>query len=138
MRTPFLLLKTFILLMFAASLPTIIAWIFFDLLGAKIAVSLISVLMLGSAARSNLLLMKVLRPRTIQVGEYAVYAIEDPSSHVFATQSFFEAKPRLWITRGALSLLAPEEIKSLLDGMVRASRQGGLRFETAPAPARGD
>ena len=131
MRTPFLLLKAFILLVFTAALPTVIAWIFFDLLGAKIAVTLIAVLLLGSASRANLLLMKVLHPRTIQVGEYAVFAIEDPSSHAFATQSFFEKKPRLWITRGALSLLAPEEIKSLLDGMVRASRQGGLRFETA-------
>lgn len=130
MRSLLILLKMILLWLFASALPVALGWIFFGRLGAVAAFGFTSFLILISALRANRLFIGTLRPRIIEVGEFAVYAIEDPSSHAFATQSLFSGEPHLWITRGALSLLSPEEIKKLLEGMRLASKQGGLRFET--------
>jgi hypothetical protein len=129
-RSPFVVFKIAFLLAFATLLPATVAWIFFGRTGAIAAVSLISFGLVVDAFRSHRYLARTLRPRIVEVGDYAVYAIEDPSSHAFATYALFAREPKLWITRGALSLLSPEEIKKLLDGMRRAARMGGLRFET--------
>jgi hypothetical protein len=129
-RTPFVFFKVVFLLAFAALLPATVAWIFFGNTGAIVTVGVVALLLVIDAFRAHLYFVRTLRPRIVEVGEYAVYAIEDPSSHAFATHAFFAREPKLWITRGALSLLSPEEIKNLLDGMRRAARIGGLRFET--------
>lgn len=130
MRFPLIIVKLLVIMAFASAVPVAVGWIFGGKFGAQIALGLVGTLLLLSALRANRLFIRTLRPRTIEVGEYDVYAIEDPSSHAFATQSLFSSEPRIWVTRGALSLLSPDEIKKLLDGMRRASRQGGLRFET--------
>lgn len=130
MRSPLIVLKILILVAFTAALPVSMSWIFFGNLGARIALGTVVFLLIISATRGHRLFIRTLRPRVIDVGDRVVYAIEDPSSHAFATQSLFSRKPRIWVTRGALSLLSPEEIKKLVDGMIRASKRGGLRFET--------
>ena len=90
----------------------------------------VGLFLLFETFRADSRLRKALRPSTIEIGGEQILAIEDPSSHVFATQSLFSVQPTLWITRGALSLLSPEEIVVLLGGMRAATRVGGLRFET--------
>lgn len=86
--------------------------------------------LLVSAFRAERNLRRILRASTIQIGKYTVFAIEDPSSHAFASRALFIREPSLWITRGALSLLTPEEIENLIEGMRKAALQGGLGFET--------
>ncbi|MBC7387326.1 MAG: hypothetical protein H7301_14335 [Cryobacterium sp.] len=92
---------------------------------------LVGVWLLIDALGAEKRLTKVLRPSVMHVGSLPLYAIEDPSSHVFVTQGLLASEPTLWITRGALSLLPPEEIFTLVHGLSRASKNKGLRFETA-------
>ena len=114
-----------------SALPATIASIFFKTRAALGVTAVIGTLLLLSAILAERSLKKILHPSRIVIGFHRVFAIEDPSSHAFATQNFFSAEPSLWITRGALSLLTPEEISNLMVGMRKAGRQGGLQFETA-------
>jgi hypothetical protein len=131
MRLPLTVFKSLILWLAVSALPGIIAMIFFRTRVASAVVGGVGFLLLLSAAFSERFLKKTLNPSKIKIGPYRVFAIEDPSSHAFATQGLFSTEPSLWITRGALSLLTPDEIVSLMDGMGIAAGQGGLRFETA-------
>lgn len=106
------------------------AGIFFHRIGAVVAFTLIGAFLLIDALRCEKRLREILRPSPIRVGDLDLLAIEDPSSHAFITQAFFSTEPTLWITRGALSLLSPEEIHSMVRGMRSAARNRGLRFET--------
>ena len=115
----------------AAILPTAIASIFFKPMVAYGVALTVAAFLFLSALFAERFLRQTLRPYQIEIGPYRVLAIEDPSSHAFATQGFLSPEPTLWITRGALSLLTPEEIANLIAGMRVAARQGGLRFETA-------
>lgn len=75
-------------------------------------------------------IIKILRPGKIEIAGIKILAIEDPSSHSFITKPLLSSTPTLWVTRGALSLLSPEEIVSLVRGMILAGEEDGLRFET--------
>ncbi len=124
------LLRTLFLILFVSVLPGAVAYIFG---GREFALAALAVgcgFLFLEATRADARMRKILKPSTIEIGGDTILAIEDPSSHVFATQAFFAVQPTLWITRGALSLLAPEEIVTLLKGMRTATRGGGLRFET--------
>jgi hypothetical protein len=129
-RLPFVWLKLITLWIAVAALPVAIADIFFKARGARIALATVGFLLFLSAIRAERTLRKTLRPSRMKIGPYRVLAIEDPSSHAFATHGLFAAEPSLWITRGALSLLTPDEILNLMSGMRAAARQGSLRFET--------
>ncbi len=130
MRFPLTLLKSLLIWAWIALLPGIVALIFFRGQGAILVVVLVGVALLISAMRAQRLLHKGLGASTIQIGRHRVFAIEDPSSHAFATRALFTREPSLWITRGALSLLTPDEIGNLIEGMRRAALLGGLGFET--------
>ncbi len=131
MRLPLTVLKSLIIWIAFAALPGIIAMIFFHQRVAYAVVAAVGVFLLLSAMVAERFLKRTLHPSKIKIGAYDVWAIEDPSSHAFATQGLLSTEPSLWITRGALSLLTPDEIVSLMEGMGTAARQGGLRFETA-------
>jgi len=130
-RLPFVLLKSALIWVAAGALPSIVARIFLGPRTATIVFLVVGVLLYISALFAQRSLRKALRPARLRIGPYRVLAIEDPSSHAFATQGMFSPEPSLWITRGALSLLTPDELTGLLAGMRSAARQGGLRFETA-------
>lgn len=131
MRLPFVLLKFLIIWTAVAFLPSVITYIFLKQRAAALTIIITGLFLVLSATLADTFLKKTLRPSKIKIGPHRVFAIEDPSSHAFATQGFLSSEPSLWITRGALSLLSPEEIINLLNGMKLAARQGGLRFETA-------
>jgi hypothetical protein len=125
------ILKSLFLWGAVAIVPAIVANIFFHEKIAYAVFIAIGLLLLISGIFANSFLKKILRPSRIKIGRTYVFAIEDPSSHAFATQALFSLEPSLWITRGALSLLSPEEITRLVSGLRSAARQGGLRFETS-------
>lgn len=131
MRLPLTFIKALILWFSVSLLPAVIANIFFRQKGAYAVIAVVGLILLWSAILAERFLKKVLRPTRIQIGSHNVLAIEDPSSHAFATQGIFSGEPTLWITRGALSLLSSEELALLMSGMRAAAKQGGLRFETA-------
>ncbi len=114
-----------------AAVPVVVAKIVSGNRAAVATFLVVGFVLFFVAAFGERKIRKTLRPSSIRVGPYRVYAIEDPSSHAFATQGLLSADPTLWITRGALSLLSPNEIASLMTGMRAAGHQGGLRFETA-------
>lgn len=124
------LIRTIFLTVFAAGLPVAVASIFGGRKAGGAVLAIVIAYLLFEAIRADSRMRKVLKPSTIEIGGDVILAIEDPSSHVFATHAFFAVQPTLWITRGALSLLSPEEIVTLLKSMRTATRGGGLRFET--------
>jgi len=129
-RFPLVLIKSLVLWAAISLLPVTIARIFFrpEIAGA-VAIG-VGALLLLTGVLAERYIRKVLHPSRIDIGPYRVFAIEDPSSHAFTTQALFAPESSLWITRGALSLLSPDELLNLISGMRSASRQGGLRFET--------
>jgi hypothetical protein len=129
-RLPLVIIKSLILWLGFSTVPGTVAFIFFRSQAAYGVVGFIGVILFTSTILAGRSLRSTLKPTEITIGPYRVFAIEDPSSHVFATQDFFSKKPTLWITRGALSLLTPEELLNLISGMRLAAKQGGLRFET--------
>ncbi len=131
MRLPLIALKSLTIWMTVAALPAAIGYIFYRVRGEEIAVASVGLILFFFAVFAEHFLKKILHPSRIEIGSHRVFAIEDPSSHAFATQGLFSAAPSLWITRGALSLLSPDEISNLMVGMRAAAQQGGLRFETA-------
>lgn len=131
MRLPFSVAKFFVLWLATAAVPVSISHIFLSAQYDLLAFFTVGFFLLGWVVSSNTYLRRTLRPSKIRIGMFDALAIEDPSSHAFVTQGFFSGEPSLWITRGALSLLTPDEITNLLSGMLSASRGGGLRLETA-------
>lgn len=130
MRFPLIVLKALILWFAVAALPAAIALIFFSTRTGILVASAVGVVLFVSAFFAERFIRQTLKPSRIEIGPHRVYAIEDPSSHAFATQGLLTPEASLWITRGALSLLTPEEIIELMNGMLAGARQGGLRFET--------
>ncbi len=128
---PFSILFRFLILFVGIALvPASVGYIFADKLGAAIGGGLVAVWACIELTRSERRLRGVLAPSTIEIADEKVFAIEDPSSHLFATQALFSLRPTLWITRGALSLLEPEEISSILRSLRVVTRSGGFRYET--------
>lgn len=124
------MIKSLILWSCFSLLPVAITYIF---LGTEIAAGvflLFGFLLLIDSSAAERRVFRILRPSRIEIAGEEVYAIEDPSSHSFITKSLFSSKPTVWITRGALSLLSPDEIIALIRGMILAGQEGGLRFET--------
>lgn len=130
MRLPLVVLKSLTIWIAASILPAAVAFIVFKSVGAYIALAATGLILFASAALAEAYLKKILHPSRIEIGPHRVFAIEDPSSHAFATQGLLSEHPSLWITRGALSLLSPDEIANLLIGMRAGSKHVGLRFET--------
>lgn len=99
-------------------------------MGALGTLVIVGLLLLIDAFGAERGIIKAIRPSQMEISELKVFVIEDPSSHCFITQSIFSSKPTIWITRGALSLLTPEEITALVQGMRIAGEKSSLRFET--------
>ncbi len=111
-------------------LPVTVAFIFLGKIPALAVFVGIGFVLVVDALSAERRIHKILRPNPLEILNAKVLAIEDPSSHSFITKSLFSSKPTIWITRGALSLLTPEEIMLLVRGMLQAGTEGGLRFET--------
>ncbi len=124
------LLKSIILWSLFSILPVTIAYIFLNPITAIGVYFGLGVFILIHAVNAEKSIIKFLNPTHLEIVGSGVFAIEDPSSHSFITKSLFSSKPTVWITRGALSLLSPEEIPGLIRGMILAGEEGGLRFET--------
>lgn len=124
------LFKAFFFWIFIGALPGAIAYIF----GGNIAViatcAAIGLFLLIDAFGSERKIIKSIRPSRMEIANLPILVIEDASSHCFITKQFFSSKPTIWITRGALSLLTPEEITALVQGMRVAGEKSSLRFET--------
>lgn len=123
-------LKSLVLWVCISTLPVFITFIFINgvaALGIFIAIGLALLIDSVTAERR---ILKILRPGRIEIAGVKARTIEDPSSHTFITKSLLSSEPTIWITRGALSLLSPEEILPLVRGMVLAGEEVSLRFET--------
>lgn len=98
-----------------------------DELGAGIAAGLLGVLLLWNALRWKALWNRELRARRVQViGHLEIYYVNDPSSHLFLMKSPLGSGGAIYMTRGILSLLSPEELDALVIECSSALRQFGL------------
>lgn len=130
MRLPFVFLKSLVLWAAFSIVPAVVAGIFFRKYGFILVFAVFGLFLFIDALRCEIRLREILRPSPIRVGDLDLLAIEDPSSHAFITHPLLSTEPTLWITRGALSLLSPEEIHSMVRGMRSSAKNHGLRFET--------
>lgn len=128
---PFLnLIKFIILWLCVAILPVTLTYIFGNLLAAGCSFTLVGLFLIGNSIVAERQIKKTLHPKKMEVSDLLVLTIEDPSSHAFITKSLFAGAPTIWITRGTLSLLSPDEIIALVHGMKSAERNFSLVFET--------
>ena len=130
MRTILSILKSTVLWTAFSFIPVLLVWIFFGPLAARYTFLGIGLALLIDAAFSERKILRVLKPRRIQIGDASAFAIEDPSSHIFVTHGLFSSAPKILVTRGALSLLSPDELSTLIKAMLRAGNSPELRFET--------
>lgn len=130
MRSLLSVFKSIVLWVGFAFIPISLTWIFFGSTVAQFAFLGLGLLLLIDGAFSEKRILRVLRPRKIQIGETPAFTIEDPSSHIFVVHGLFSSYPKILVTRGALSLLAPEELSVLIKAMLRAGYSPELRFET--------
>ncbi len=100
-------------LCFVCALPALIGFVAGGPRGLIIGVlGAIAIVVLDSL-RVQSIFVKVLKPTSVFLHGKKVYRIEDASSHLFVTQGPWMPS-RIWITRGAFSLLSQAELYTLV------------------------
>lgn len=116
----------FLALGLPASLGAVFAGEEGALIGAGAAALLFFLDSLGVERR----LAKELSPTSVSLYGRNVYRIEDASSHVFVTRAPWFGTTKIWLTRGAFSLLKHEELLRLVRYTEKNHSNYRLGFET--------
>lgn len=95
------------------ALPALFGWVAFGIHGLILGVAGMLLLLLLDSLRVQKIFLKTLQPTSVFLYGKKVYRIEDASSHLFVTQGPWMPS-KIWITRGAFSLLTQAELHTLV------------------------
>jgi len=110
-------------------LPATIGWVAAGPKGLCVGVlSAIGVALLDSL-RVQSIFLKALKPTSVFLYGKKIYRIEDASSHLFVTRGPWMSS-KVWITRGAFSLLSQAELNALVLQARKAQPYFKLGFES--------
>lgn len=124
------LFRAAVFLALALAVPVTIANLVAGSEAAVLTAGVTLVLLFLDSFRTHSIFIREFRPTIVSLYGREIYRIEDASSHIFVTQGPWFGARQIWLTRGTLSLLRPEDLIRLVR---RLEKEGGgfrLAFES--------